>query len=98
MVTLFNIILAVMVGAIILFIVKAVRQTKDDIDQRFKGVNPATRDELAKELIEKMGSQDVRCSRCGRQTFTMAGTTNMYKCQACNYEFAGPTHVLHERT
>lgn len=92
----FNLILAVMVGGIVLFIIKAIRQTKADIDQRLKDVPPDKRDEVAMKLAEKICSQDVRCTRCGHQTFSMSGTTNMYKCYTCNYEFEGPTHVLHE--
>ena len=92
----FNLILAVMVAGIILFIIKAIRQTKSDIDQRLKDVPPDKRDEVAMKLAEKIRSQDVRCTRCGKQTFSMSGTTNMYKCYTCNYEFEGPTHVLHE--
>ena len=93
----FNLILAVIVGGIILFIIKAIRQTKADIDQRLKDVPPDKRDEVAMKLAEKIRSQDVRCTRCGKQTLNMSGTTNMYKCYTCNYEFEGPTHVLHER-
>ena len=92
----FNMILAVIVGAIVLFIVKAVRQTKADIDQRLKDVDPAKRDEVAMKLVERMRNQDVSCTRCGRQTFNIAGTTNMYKCHTCNYEFECPTHILSE--
>ncbi len=91
----FNIILAVMIGGIILFIIRAVRQTKADIDKRLKNVVPSKRDEVARQLAEKIRNQDIRCMRCGRQTFNMSGTTNMYKCHSCNYEFEGPTHILH---
>ncbi len=91
----FNIILAVMIGGIILFIIKAVRQTKADIDKRLKNAAPSKRDEVARQLAEKIRNQDIRCTRCGRQTFNMSGTTNMYKCHSCNYEFEGPTHILH---
>lgn len=92
----FNLILVLMVGCIILFIIKAIRQTKADIDQRLKDVPPDKRDEVAMKLAENIRSQDVRCTRCGKQTFNMSGTTNMYKCYTCNYEFEGPTHILHE--
>lgn len=91
----FNMILAVIIGGIILFIIKAVRQTKADIDQRLKDVSPDKRDEAAMKLAKEIRRQDVRCTRCGQQTFNMSGTTNMYKCHSCNYEFEGPTHILH---
>ena len=91
----FNMIVAVMVGGIILFIIKAVRQTKADIDQRLKNVPAHNRDEVAMKLAKEIRSQDVRCARCGKQTFNMFGTTNMYKCHTCNYEFEGPPHILH---
>ena len=92
----FNLILVVIVVGIVLFIIKAIRQTKAEIDQRLKDVPIDRRDEVATKLAEKIRSQDVRCTRCGKQTFNMSGTTNMYKCYSCNYEFEGPTHALHE--
>ena len=89
----FNMIIAVIVGAIVLFIVKAVRQTKADIDKRLEGVDPAKRNEIAKSLAEKIRSQDVRCTRCGKQSFALLGTNNQYKCHTCNFEFEGPPHI-----
>jgi len=91
----FNLILVVIIGCIIIFIVKAIRQTKAAIDRRLEDVLPDKRDEVANRLVEKIRKQDVRCARCGQQTFSVSGTTNMYKCYTCNYEFEGPTHILH---
>ena len=89
----FTIILALLVAAIALFIIKAVRQTKVDIDNRLKHVEPAKRNEYAKKLAERIRSQDVSCTRCGRQAFALLGTGNKYKCHTCNFEFEGSPHM-----
>jgi len=49
-----NVIVVIMVVAIALFILKAVRQTKEDIEEKFKGVDPAKRDEFARNLAQKI--------------------------------------------
>jgi hypothetical protein len=49
----FNIVLAAIVIAIVLFILKAVRQTKADIDKGLKGVGPAKRDAYYKTACRK---------------------------------------------
>ena len=93
MFNLVNLIIIVMVVAIALFILKAVRQTKEDIDERLKGVDPAKRNEFAKALAEKIRAQDVRCPRCGKQAFGLMGTVDRWKCHTCNFEFDGPPHI-----
>ena len=55
----FTIILSVIVVAIVLFIIKAVRQTKADIDKRLKDVDPAKRNAVAKKLAEQIRNQDI---------------------------------------
>ena len=92
----FTLIIIAFAAVIVIFIIKAVRQTKAEIDQKLKGVDPAKRDEVTMKLVEKIRSQDVRCTRCGRQTHNVWGTTNKYKCDSCNHEFEGPPNVLSE--
>ncbi len=76
MFNLVNVIIVVMVVAIIVIIVKAVRRTKEDIDERLKGVDPAKRSEFARTLVEKMRAQDVRCTRCGKQAAIQGNLSN----------------------
>ena len=59
----FNIILALIVGSIVLTIIKTVRQTKTVIDKNLKDVDSATRDEIAKKLLQKISTQDIDLSR-----------------------------------
>ena len=89
----FNLLLALIVGTIIVFIVKTVKQTQSEINKNYKGKYPAEDSiEQAKQLAEQIRGQDVKCQRCGRQTFMMLGTNNKYKCYDCNFEFEGPEH------
>ena len=89
----FTIILAAIVLAVVLFIIKAVRQTKADIDKRLNNVDPAKRNAVAKKLAEHIRNRGVSCTRCGRQAFALLGTDNQYKCHTCNFEFEGPPHI-----
>jgi ribosomal protein L37AE/L43A len=92
----FNIILAVMVISIVLFIVNAIKKTKADIDNRFKRTTPTERERAMKKLVEEIRGRDIRCSRCGEQAFALLGTGNKYKCEACNHVFDGPEHISSE--
>jgi DNA-directed RNA polymerase subunit RPC12/RpoP len=93
MINWFNIILAFTVIAIILFIVNAIKKTKADTDKRFRGTNPSERERIMKKRMEEIRNRDIRCSRCGEQTFALLGTGNKYKCYTCNHVFDGPEHI-----
>ncbi len=88
----FNLILVMVVGAVFLFIIKAVRQIKSDMDRRLRGVDPAKRKEFAEKLAGQIRDRDIKCTRCGKQSFALLGTGNQYKCHTCNFEFEGPAH------
>jgi len=88
----FNLILVVVIGAVVLSIVKAVRQVKSDVDRRLRGVDPAKRNEFAEKLAGQIRSRDIKCTRCGKQSYALLGTGNQYKCHTCNFEFEGPSH------
>ena len=93
MINMLPIAIAVIATMVVLFIVKAVRQTKADIDKRFMGTDPSRRDDMARELAEQIRKQEVNCSRCGRYANALIGTNNKYKCHSCNFEFEGPPHI-----
>lgn len=59
----FNITLALIIGSIVLVIVKAVRQTKTEVDKALKDIDPTKRDELARKLIQKIYTHDIDPSR-----------------------------------
>ena len=88
-----TIILAAIVVAVLFFIVRAIKQTRAEIDQRFENMDPARRETLYKDLAAAIRSRDVRCARCPGQAFALVGTGNRYKCHSCNFEFEGPPHI-----
>ena len=59
----FNITLALIIGSIVLIIIKAIRQTKTEVDKALKDLGPTKRDELAKKLVQKIYTQDIDLSR-----------------------------------
>lgn len=59
----FNITLALIIGSVVFIIIKAVRQTKTEVDKALKDLGPAKRDELAKKLVQKIYTQDIDLSR-----------------------------------
>jgi ribosomal protein L37AE/L43A len=87
MFNLFTIVFAVLVLAIIGFIVYAVRRTMGQIEK--SGVSG----EKARDLARRIRELDVRCPRCTRQAFALIGTGNQWKCDSCNHEFEGPDHL-----
>ena len=86
----FNIILGIMVVAIVVFIVRAVRKTKAEI---YKGLGPEPGERRIRQAIKEIRERDIRCPHCGRQSSAMLGTGNKYKCDTCNHEFEGPSHI-----
>jgi len=91
----FDIALAVLIVVIVWFIVKAVRQTRDQIDHHLRGTDPHRRDEIARDLAARMSEQAdrVKCARCGGATFMLLGTENQYQCESCDSTFEGPPHL-----
>jgi hypothetical protein len=91
----FDIALAVLIVAIVFFIVKAVRQTRAQIDHHLRGTDPRRRDEIARDLAARVREQGdrVRCVRCGGSTFMLLGTENQYRCESCDATFEGPPHL-----
>jgi ribosomal protein S27AE len=91
----FNIALALVVGGVVLFIVKAVLQTRDRIDRRLRGTDPLRRDEITRDLAARIRKQAerVKCTRCGAPTFMLLGTDTRYECEVCHFTFDGPPHV-----
>jgi len=91
----FDIALALVVVAVVLFIVKAVRQTRGEIDRRLRGTDPRRRDDIARDLAARIREQAdrVKCARCGGPTDTLLGTETQYKCEVCHFTFDGPPHM-----
>jgi len=56
----FDIALALVVVAVVLFIVKAVRQTRGEIDRRLRGTDPRRRDAIARDLAARIREQADR--------------------------------------
>lgn len=79
--------------AIVVFIISVVRKTKAQIE---KGLDPAPSERNMEKAIKEIRERDVECPRCRRQTFAMLGKENSYKCDSCNYEFEGKTHIEQE--
>lgn len=92
----FNIILAVMVISVALFIVNAVKKTKAEIDKQFRRTTPTERKGTMKKLVDEIRGRDIRCSRCGERSFALPGAGNHYKCDTCNQVFEGPEHISSE--
>lgn len=92
---LFGVLLAVIVGLIVLFIARAVRLTRAQIDHRLRGTDPRGRDRVMEGLATNLRAQadTVRCVRCGGSTFMLLGTERTYKCEVCHLTFDGPPHL-----
>jgi ribosomal protein L37AE/L43A len=92
---LFNLILVALVGTIVWFIVRAVRQTKAQIDGRLRGVDPRQREAIMRDMAVRIReqAQSTRCPRCGGVTFAMLGSEPWWKCDVCHTEFEGPPHL-----
>ena len=93
--SLFDISLVLVVGTIVWFLVKAVRQTRGQIDRHLRGTDPRRRDEIARDLATRIREQAdrVKCPRCGGPTFMLLGTETQYKCESCAFTFEGPPHM-----
>lgn len=84
--------IALLVGAVVLMVVRAVRQTRG---RSGRGTDPERRDAIDRDLATGIRDQGdrVRCVRCGGPTFAMAGTATRYKCEVCQHTFEGPPHL-----
>ncbi|MGH9460758.1 MAG: hypothetical protein ACRD1X_06045 [Vicinamibacteria bacterium] len=91
----FDITLAVLIVVIVLFIVKAVRQTRGQIDHHLRGTDPHRRDDIGRDMIARIREEAdrVKCARCGGSTFMLLGTENQYQCESCATTFEGPPHL-----
>lgn len=92
LIDLFNVSLALLVLAIVAFVVRAVGLTKASISNASRHLN-LTQPEVARRLVEEIRARNVPCERCGQQTFAMLGTGDRYKCETCHVEFQGPPHM-----
>jgi hypothetical protein len=90
---LFYLAIAVLVVTIVVVILRAVRITKASIERAGREM-PLSRPDVAREVADRIRRADVRCPRCGQQTFAMLGTGNRHKCddEMCGFEFEGPDH------
>jgi len=94
-VDLFGVLLAIVVGLVVLFIARAVRLTRAQIDHRGRGTDPRGRDALMQDLVAGLRAQadEVKCVWCGGSTFMLPGTERTYKCEVCHRTFDGPPHL-----
>jgi ribosomal protein S27AE len=89
---LFYVSLALIVVVIVVFIVRAVRLTHASLAEASRQVsltNPGT----ARVVVDQIRRSEVRCPRCGSQTFTLLGTESRYQCESCEFVFEGPAHI-----
>jgi hypothetical protein len=91
----FSIVLVAIIMAVVLFIVRAVRLTRGQIDQRLCRTDPRRRDDVMRDLATHIREQAdrVRCTQCGGPTFMVLGTDDQYKCEVCHVAFDGPRHM-----
>ena len=89
---LFDVSLGLLVLAIVVFIVRAVRLTNASISNASRHLN-LTQSEVARRVVDEIRATDVPCQRCGLQTFAMLGTGDRYTCETCDFEFQGPPHM-----
>ncbi len=82
----FNLLLITFVLLVVGFIAIAVRKTMGEV--RHSGVTG----DAARRLAEEIRKRDIVCPRCSRQSSSLLGTGNKYKCDTCNYVFEGPAH------
>jgi transposase-like protein len=88
----FGLVVAVLILVIAFVIVRSVRTVLFDVDKQTKGVPRSRRDEVMRSMIERLQKLDVRCPRCGQETFLVFGSLDRYKCESCRHEFSGPPH------
>ncbi len=93
LVSVFNIMLALTILVVVVFIIRAVKQTKSELDKKLEGVNRLDRDEMAKKMVKEMQERAVRCPKCQGQTNALLGTDDEYKCISCNHKFTGPAYI-----
>ena len=84
--------LALIVMVIAAFIIRAVRLTNASLRSASRHQN-LMHAEVARRVIEEMRAKDVRCGRCGGQTFALLETEDRYRCETCSLEFEGPAHI-----
>jgi ribosomal protein L37AE/L43A len=84
-----------LVGAIVAFIVRAVKQVNAEIEGKLRGVGPHERLDVMREMVARARAQanDVRCPRCQGMAFAMLDRDPWWKCDSCNWEFEGPEHL-----
>jgi hypothetical protein len=87
--------LAGIVAMVVWVIVKAVRQTRGQIERHLRSTDPRRQDEIARELATRIRKQadEVRCVHCGGPTFMLLGTEDTYECESCHTTFKGPPHM-----
>jgi hypothetical protein len=91
----FTLSLAAIVGAAALLIVRAVRQTRAQIDRHLQGTDPRRRQDIARDLAARIREQAerVKCVHCGGPSIMLLGTVTRYRCEACESIFDGPPHM-----
>ena len=89
---LFNLSLALIVVAIAVFIIRAVRLTSASVALASREVN-ITNPDVARAVVDHVRGREVLCPRCGGQTFVLLGTENRYRCEICDFAFEGPAHI-----
>ena len=89
---LFYVSLALIVVTIAAFIVRAVRLTNASLTMAARHVD-LTNPDVARSVVEQIRGRELRCLRCGGQTFARLGTENRYQCESCHFTFTGPAHI-----
>jgi ribosomal protein S27AE len=91
-VDLFYVSLALLVVAIVAFIVRAVRLTNASLSAASRHMD-LTNPDVARSVVDRMRERELPCPRCGRDTFAQLGTGNRYRCHTCHVDFEGPPHI-----
>lgn len=84
--------IAGLVIAIAVVIVRAVRLTNATIEQS-RPIVPLSQPDAVERVVDRLRRIDVRCPECGDETVGMLGTRNRYRCEQCGAELDGPDHI-----
>ena len=91
---LFGLPVTILLVAIVVMIVRAVRVTNATIAKSGLDGSGSSHG-AARRVIDRIRSRDFRCPRCGGQAFSVLGQDGRWMCASdpCRFEFPGPAHV-----